>query len=554
MLVVLVGFTSIGMARTRARIVTHAKTGHAISITDVSATVTGTVVSPTRAFYYFTFGESNGPSRRTSWVRAGTKWRRRLVVEMKLSGLRPATEYRYRLVAALCRHCRRATGAIRTLRTAPPPLPPSVQTGPPNVVGQTTATLTGSVDPENLRTTYYFEYGPTTTYGATTAQDETAPTSASTGVRASLSHLAALAAYHYRLVAVSRGGTSYGTDATFTTHGYYENPVYSATDFADPFVLDNGGQHDDYWAFGTGSLFPMLHSNDLIHWTSEGTAMATKPSWVLSSGDWHPWGPSVIERGEPCPGTSSARCYIMYYVGLSAQLNVNCVGVATSATPGGPYTDQGPLALAGENDAMPIGCGDENGEGNIDPSPFVDASGDGYLYVSTDRACNDGSCPVAPTISVIPLSSDFLSAASARVPLFAGEAGTWEAAGVTAPTVEGPFMEFYDGTYYLFFSGGSYMASYGMGYATATSPTGPFTQSSVNPILAANPTVFTPGGGDDLVVGPHGGLWMLYAARQAVGAPRTLRLDAFSWQASTGPGPFVPKLNGPTSTAQPWQP
>jgi len=111
----------------------------------------------------------------------------------------------------------------------------------------------------------------------------------------------------------------------------------------DPFVLDNGDAHSDYWTFSPGALFPVLHSTDLEHWSAAGTAMMTRPSWVVASGDWHPWAPSVIESNRSCPGTTSPGCYVMYYVGQSAQLHLNCIGVATSPTPGGPYSDQGPL-------------------------------------------------------------------------------------------------------------------------------------------------------------------------------------------------------------------
>ena len=260
--------------------------------------------------------------------------------------------------------------------------------------------------------------------------------------------------------------------------------------------------------------------------------MTERPSWVVASGDWHPWAPSVIRADESCPGTTSSGCYVMYYVGLNAQLNVNCVGVATSPTPGGPYSDQGPLDLnpgGGTGTGMPLGCGDDAGEGNIDPSPFIDSSGQAYLYVSTNQSCSGGSCVVDRMISVIPLASDLLHASGARVALFGGDAGTWEADGVASPTVEGPFLELHDGTYYLLYSGGNYQGAYGMGYATATSPRGPFTKSPANPILAQTPAVLSPGGGDDLVTGPHGGLWMVYAGRSSsYSAPRTLRLDAFT--------------------------
>lgn len=84
----------------------------------------------------------------------------------------------------------------------------------------------------------------------------------------------------------------------------------------------------------------------------------------------------------------------MYYVGLSAQFNVNCIAVATSPTPVGPCVDHGPLAspdplgstgTSATGPGMPVGCGDAAGVGNIDPSPFIDSSGQVYLYVSTDR-------------------------------------------------------------------------------------------------------------------------------------------------------------------------
>jgi beta-xylosidase len=163
---------------------------------------------------------------------------------------------------------------------------------------------------------------------------------------------------------------------------------------------------------------------------------------------------------------------------------------------------------------------------------------------------------LAPTISVIPLAANLLQASDPRVALFSGAAGTWEAAGVQAPTVEGPFMELHNGTYYLFYSGGSWQAAYGMGYATATSPTGPFTKSPTNPIFTQTSTVFGPGGGDDLVTGPHGGLWLLYAARASTpNAQRTLSLDPFEWRpAPTAGAPDVPVISGPTSTLQPTQP
>jgi Glycosyl hydrolases family 43 len=443
--------------------------------------------------------------------------------------------------------------------------PPSAQTGPGTPTGLTSAMLAGTVTPYGIATTYYFSYGLTRTYGAHTPARSAGWGNAGITAKEALVGLNPATTYHYRLVASNRLGTRYGPDRTFTTNGYYQNALYTAAATPDPFVLDNGNSHSDYWAFATGDLFPVLHSTDLVHWRARSPAMITRPSWVTSAPDWHPWAPSVIESHQPCPDTSSSRCYVMYYVGLSSTMKVNCIGVATSPAPGGPYRDQGPLTAAvtpapgnGANSGSatpPVGCRDDAGEGNIDPSPFLDPSGRAYLYVSTDNSCSATSCTPRPTISVIPLASDLQHAAGSRVALFSGAPGTWEAAGARSPTVEGPSMELHNGTYYLFYSGGSWQGAYGMGYATATSPTGPFTKASLNPVLAATTAVRTPGGGDTLVTGPHGGRWLVYAGRDSTyTAPRTLRLDPFSWRAGADGGADTPVIAGPTTTPQAIQP
>ena len=444
---------------------------------------------------------------------------------------------------------------------------PGAQTGPVSSVGLTSAGVTGTVTAYATPTTYYFNYGTTRRYGARTRAWTADWSNAAAGVEGTLSGLRPATTYHYRLVAASGAGTTYGADRTLITSGYYQNAIYGAAAVPDPFVLDNGGTHNDYWAFATGNLFPVLHSSDLVHWSPQRPALSSRPAWVTKASDWHPWAPSVLQTSQACPGTTSSSCYVMYYVGLSAALNANCIGVATSPTPGGPYRDQGPLGLdpsttTGSSSAPPIGCQDTGGKGNIDPSPFIDPSGQAYLYVSTDRTCNGSSCTLKPTISVIPLADDLRHAAGTRVPLFSGDAGTWEAAGVGVPTVEGPAMALHDGVYYLFYSGGSWRGAYGTGYATSTSPTGPFTKASTNPLLAMTPSVRTPGGGDVLVTGPHQRQWLVYAGRDTTyTAPRMLRIDPFSWSAAAGgdsgaaPGaPDAPAVGGPTTTPQPNQP
>src|SRR3954467_5019873 len=74
----------------------------------------------------------------------------------------------------------------------------------------------------------------------------------------------------------------------------FTNPVWP-NGMADPMVLDAGGSHRNYWAYATGGSFPSLHSSDLVHWTDNGGAMPTRPSWTPQAGQYNPWAPSVLE-------------------------------------------------------------------------------------------------------------------------------------------------------------------------------------------------------------------------------------------------------------------
>ena len=327
----------------------------------------------------------------------------------------------------------------------------------------------------------------------------------------------------------------------------FSNPVHGA--FADPMVLDPGNAHGDYYGYATGTLFPMARSSDLVHWTPAGTAMTARPSWVPQEGQYNPWAPSVIESGQACPGASQPPCFVMFFVGLNEDVNpdANCIGVATSISPGGPYADRGPLeSESGTPDASgrPLGCGDDAGYSNIDPAPFVDQDGDAYLYLSTGHKCPSPSppndvCPWDRTISVLPLAGDLLEATGPRQQLFASGAA-WE-----ANVVEGPWTRRRGDSYELFYSGGVFTQSYGMGAATAAAPTGPFAKSALNPLMYDTADVKGPGGGS-LVTGPGGGEWVAYHGRAgAHPLPRLLRLDRVR---ATAEGP---EIDGPTTAPQP---
>lgn len=99
-----------------------------------------------------------------------------------------------------------------------PPRPPFASTGGALHISDSTAELSGTVNARGTETSYYFQYGPTTAYGAQTPA--TAAGSGTTAVKVSvaLSGLQLGTSYDYRLVAVSvSAGTAEGQSRTFTT-------------------------------------------------------------------------------------------------------------------------------------------------------------------------------------------------------------------------------------------------------------------------------------------------------------------------------------------------
>ncbi|MFN8152350.1 MAG: hypothetical protein U0R24_14660, partial [Solirubrobacterales bacterium] len=96
---------------------------------------------------------------------------------------------------------------------------PEVDADGASAVGQTSATLSGAVNPQAQGTTYEFQYGTTDAYGSSIP---TTPADAGDGVAdvpvsSGLSGLEPATTYHYRLVATNAVGTSRTADRTFTT-------------------------------------------------------------------------------------------------------------------------------------------------------------------------------------------------------------------------------------------------------------------------------------------------------------------------------------------------
>ena len=146
------------------------------------------------------------------------------------------------------------------------------------------------------------------------------------------------------------------------------SPVFPF-DFADPAVLRVG---DTYYAYSTNAAIgnmQVITSTDLTHWTIVGDALPVLPPWAITGGTW---APSVVHLGQ---------YYVAYYTVREAATWGQCISVAISTSPTGPFLDPS---------TAPIICQREN-SGSIDPRVFVDGSGTPSLLWTSGRGVLPGA-------------------------------------------------------------------------------------------------------------------------------------------------------------------
>ncbi|HEX8398619.1 MAG TPA: glycoside hydrolase family 43 protein [Pyrinomonadaceae bacterium] len=229
----------------------------------------------------------------------------------------------------------------------------------------------------------------------------------------------------------------------------YQNPIFDF-DFPDPTVIRAADGY--FYAYATQTIvngnwinIQVARSNDLINWQRLGDALPVKPNWANQTQDF--WAPHV----QYADGK-----YFMYYSADPNSRTGLCLAVATATNPAGPFTDKG----------APLLCG--NGFVNIDPMTFDDpATGKRLIYWGS------GFQP----IKVQELAAD-------RVNFAPGSQAVNLIFPVSDPNpnsyrdlVEGAWITYRNGFYYLFFSGDDCctIAHYAVMVARSTSATGPFT-------------------------------------------------------------------------------
>jgi hypothetical protein len=274
---------SLAVPQALAATAPTATTGAAQQVEYASATVTATVnPNGSATSYYFEYGTTSAYGMQTSSASAGSGTSG-VAEQQPLTGLAASTTYDYRVVAVSAGGTVEGSNATFTTPKTPAPMP---TTSAATALTSAAATLNGSVNPEGVPTTYYFQYGTTAAYGSKTATQSAGSASTAQTVATNVSGLAATTTYHYRLVAVSAGGTVVGGDLTFTTSKLpvpavgtgLATGVTTATAVLNGTVNPEGLATSYYFQYGTTSGYG---HNTATHSAGSGTG-STAASQSLS--------------------------------------------------------------------------------------------------------------------------------------------------------------------------------------------------------------------------------------------------------------------------------
>ena len=142
-----------------------------------------------------------------------------------------------RMVAATCGPC-----AYHNLAWVAAPPPPGAMTLTATAVSANSVTLQGRVNAAGSSAAVSFDYGLTAAYGTTVAATPATVTGTTpVPVSVPLTGLIAGTIYHYRVVATSASGTTYGADMTFTPTDDPDGDNYdSLIEYAFNLPPDNG--------------------------------------------------------------------------------------------------------------------------------------------------------------------------------------------------------------------------------------------------------------------------------------------------------------------------
>ncbi len=121
------------------------------------------------------------------------------------------------------------------------PKAPTVSTLAASAITLTTANINAAVNPNGQETTYYFEWGTTTSYNHESSHKNAGAGSSSVNVYDGLTGLTSGTTYHFRITASNPTGTVHGSDKSFTTQSVAVSlPVISSGDAEN--ITDNSAR------------------------------------------------------------------------------------------------------------------------------------------------------------------------------------------------------------------------------------------------------------------------------------------------------------------------
>jgi len=251
----------------------------------------------------------------------------------------------------------------------------------------------------------------------------------------------------------------------------FDNPVVRQ-DWPDPGVIETADPDTGEAAFylvATGGRFPIRRSTNLIDW--EETGAHAMPDGKA------PWAPDGFRNWAPEIHRIRDR-YVLYYTSSdhlreAKRRDPLAIGAAWADDILGPYRHlEEPLVPAGDY-------------GTIDATYFREGESH-WLYWKTDGNC----CGERTDIIARELALDGLSFAEGSEPHVVLTADLdWE-----NNLIEGPWLLRRGEWVYLFYSAGSFYATYQNGVARSRSPLGPF-EKLPEPWLRGSEEVRTPGHG-----------------------------------------------------------
>ncbi|KKT22783.1 MAG: Peptidase M23 [Parcubacteria group bacterium GW2011_GWB1_43_8b] len=195
-------------------------TNSATNVGQTYATLNGSVnPNGASASYWFEYGQnySLGSATQSQSTGSGNSSQN---ASAYISGLSLNTTYYFRIVAQ--NQYGSAQGSILSFTTGGGGgggSAPAVNTNSATNVGQSYATLNGQVNPNGISTSYWFEYGQTTSFGNTSQSQSAGSGNSFQNISYSLSNLISNTTYYFRAVGQNQYGVSYGSTLSFTTTG-----------------------------------------------------------------------------------------------------------------------------------------------------------------------------------------------------------------------------------------------------------------------------------------------------------------------------------------------